>query len=613
MASTSDKEMITMAEEELYRLQRQLRIMEDDRVAFSEESRSRLEKQRRIIQTLKGEKQNLLEDINVANCANQKRKDERLTKRIDRLLEDYETYDKWVRNEKDQMKELEIQIKKSKLCLFAISENFEELDTCKIDMLKIISVNLNLSFTEKPVLCSCCFQALQRLFDFKTNCLSNDDYLRTFLPCDISVKLILEEIIYRNTFEVKIKCEEERVCRLCLRYFDIQSFTQLDNIEDDIFLKDMMQKCLAEIDLCVTHSPRMCEECMENLQSHFNFVICCLDNDEKIKNYAVTQGTDNDGRVDLNNVLKYIENMKDNSRNMDVDLSCVKTEGFIDNFVDVKGDAMVKEEFEIPEQPEFQVKVEESYVEEVFNPTERTDDSGHVLHPTTTNHTRTIFKCTICPHETNRRDSLELHALVHKELPKSELLKCDSCNFVTKWRSSLSIHVLLHKKPEDIVMFKCATCSYQTKYKKHLRRHCKKHFAVKAKSFECDCCPFKTGDKWYFKQHCKKKHDEDVVLKRDCFSCSKCLFETPYKSELNTHRKKAHNLTKYLCECGYTTQRLYHFKSHSLTHKKMDEVPVYKCEMCDFQSKHQRSLRNHVLLHKEGRTPKKGGRRKKKE
>ncbi|KAJ8911287.1 hypothetical protein NQ315_015290 [Exocentrus adspersus] len=110
--SATDKEMITMAEEELARLQRQLRIMEEDRVAFSDETKSKLEKQRKIIQTLKKEKQKILEDITVATCTNQKRKDLKLTNQIYKLLEEYERYCKLVQEEKDNMKELEVQIKK---------------------------------------------------------------------------------------------------------------------------------------------------------------------------------------------------------------------------------------------------------------------------------------------------------------------------------------------------------------------------------------------------------------------------------------------------------------------------------------------------------------------
>ncbi|XP_018573312.1 coiled-coil domain-containing protein 63-like [Anoplophora glabripennis] len=110
--TTTDKEMVTMAEEELARLHRQFRIMEEDRVAFSDETRSKLEKQRGIIQSLRNEKQKVLEDITVATCANQKRKDLKLTNHIYKLLEDYDRYCRLVEEEKDNMGELEVQIKK---------------------------------------------------------------------------------------------------------------------------------------------------------------------------------------------------------------------------------------------------------------------------------------------------------------------------------------------------------------------------------------------------------------------------------------------------------------------------------------------------------------------
>ncbi|XP_050302473.1 outer dynein arm-docking complex subunit 1 [Anthonomus grandis grandis] len=110
--SSTEKEMIAMAEEELARLQRQLRIMEDDRMAFSDETSSKLEKQRRIIELLRKEKAKLCEDINVATCKNQKRKDKRLSKEIYKLLEVYEEYCERVRVEKEEIVEMDVQIKK---------------------------------------------------------------------------------------------------------------------------------------------------------------------------------------------------------------------------------------------------------------------------------------------------------------------------------------------------------------------------------------------------------------------------------------------------------------------------------------------------------------------
>ncbi|XP_072381122.1 coiled-coil domain-containing protein 63 [Diabrotica undecimpunctata] len=110
--SSNDKEMLTMAEEELARLHRQLRIMDEDRIAFLEETGTKLKKQRKIMQTLKREREKISEEINVATCLNQKRNDEKLVSRMKKLVEDYEKYDSMVKTEKEQLKELEVQIKK---------------------------------------------------------------------------------------------------------------------------------------------------------------------------------------------------------------------------------------------------------------------------------------------------------------------------------------------------------------------------------------------------------------------------------------------------------------------------------------------------------------------
>ncbi|KAF7275831.1 hypothetical protein GWI33_011227, partial [Rhynchophorus ferrugineus] len=110
--STTEREMMAMAEEELSRLQRQLRIMEDDRMAFSDETGSKLEKQRKIIQRLRRERAKLYEDIKVATSKNQKRKDEKNCKDIYKLLEVYNTYCDKVKHQKDDILEMDVQIKK---------------------------------------------------------------------------------------------------------------------------------------------------------------------------------------------------------------------------------------------------------------------------------------------------------------------------------------------------------------------------------------------------------------------------------------------------------------------------------------------------------------------
>nr|XP_023013517.1 coiled-coil domain-containing protein 63-like [Leptinotarsa decemlineata] len=104
--------MITIAEEELSRLRRQLRIMEDDRIAFLDETGSKLEKQRKIIEMLKKEKEKVSEDIKVSTCTNQRRNDKKLGKNIHKLLEDFQKLVICVKNEKEQLKELDVQMRK---------------------------------------------------------------------------------------------------------------------------------------------------------------------------------------------------------------------------------------------------------------------------------------------------------------------------------------------------------------------------------------------------------------------------------------------------------------------------------------------------------------------
>ncbi|XP_060533839.1 outer dynein arm-docking complex subunit 1 [Cylas formicarius] len=110
--ASTEKEMVAMAEEELARLQRQFRIMEDDRARFSDETGKKLEKQRKIIKRLKEEKQKLCEDISVATCENQKRRDEKSTKQIYKLLIEYEDLCAEVDAEKEGIAEMDVQIKK---------------------------------------------------------------------------------------------------------------------------------------------------------------------------------------------------------------------------------------------------------------------------------------------------------------------------------------------------------------------------------------------------------------------------------------------------------------------------------------------------------------------
>nr|CAI5850231.1 unnamed protein product [Callosobruchus analis] len=112
IGSNNDKEMLTMAEEELSRLHRQLRIMEEDRCAFLEETGVALAKQRSVISILLKERDALLEDAKVAGCNIHRKKDDEFTEKVAMLAGEKDEKERALREEKERLKELDEQIRK---------------------------------------------------------------------------------------------------------------------------------------------------------------------------------------------------------------------------------------------------------------------------------------------------------------------------------------------------------------------------------------------------------------------------------------------------------------------------------------------------------------------
>ncbi|XP_031330511.1 coiled-coil domain-containing protein 63 [Photinus pyralis] len=105
-------EMDLMAEAELGKLQRQYRIMECDRKAFSEETNTKLAKQRKVIAALKKEQAELLTDLKAAASDSNKRKDRKMTAKVNRLLDEHENYTRLIAREKSRLQDVSREIRK---------------------------------------------------------------------------------------------------------------------------------------------------------------------------------------------------------------------------------------------------------------------------------------------------------------------------------------------------------------------------------------------------------------------------------------------------------------------------------------------------------------------
>ncbi|KAG5876656.1 hypothetical protein JTB14_029388 [Gonioctena quinquepunctata] len=591
-SSSSDKEMLTIAEEELSRLCRQLRIMEDDRIAFLDETRSKLEKQRKIIHTLKKEKERITEDITISNCSNQKRSDDKLSKTIYKLLEDFQRYDACVKNEKEHLSELEIQMKKiCRICLEKVHENVEVLGNLIIKMLEILPVHIDACISRSPVICSACCVKLQKSFESKMTCLGQDDYLKTYLISATKVVNLQEIISNTNTSAIIIKKEHENICRFCLKYYLIECLTFLNNSQD-WFLKDMIDRCFPEIDLGVSADPFICNNCIESLQHQFNFMAQCCDSEELIKNYMSSENIASNNQIDLHNVYEYtLKTKSDFEKSIDF----IKQERETYNTpVESEPDDEFHEEMglKVCKAEMKNIKTESTY---------RGCGFTSRLQP---NKTDTDFACSHCPYKTNRRDSLVSHLLVHKNT-EIKIYNCDFCSFQTKWRTSLAPHMLRHKKLTELTMYKCNDCPYQSKYKKHLRRHMKTHSKVGV--YFCQFCRCRSKRRSYIDNH-KCKYDrvkmeiktEPVEVKVEPLDMTIGVQDlVPEVTADDPSFTKVIEPSKqcwwYKCNtCSYETKKSHHMKEHIVKHLGKDEVELHECGLCKFKTKYRASLSHHM-------------------
>ena len=103
-------ELEAIAEAELARLKRQYRIMENDRIKYTEDSRLQLRNQQKMIDRLKFEKAELVLAIKTAKSDSNTKKDKALEAQLKCLLEKRAKYLEMIANEKQRSAELKEQI-----------------------------------------------------------------------------------------------------------------------------------------------------------------------------------------------------------------------------------------------------------------------------------------------------------------------------------------------------------------------------------------------------------------------------------------------------------------------------------------------------------------------
>lgn len=110
-------ELETMAEAELSRLKRQYRIMENDRTTYSEKARLQLRNQQNMIERLEYEKAELVLAIKTSKSESNIKKDVAMDEKLKCLIEKRSKYMEMIKNERQQIDELQEQIIKVKIII----------------------------------------------------------------------------------------------------------------------------------------------------------------------------------------------------------------------------------------------------------------------------------------------------------------------------------------------------------------------------------------------------------------------------------------------------------------------------------------------------------------
>ncbi|XP_076303811.1 coiled-coil domain-containing protein 63 isoform X1 [Lasioglossum baleicum] len=107
-----ERELEILARTELSRLKRQYRIMENDRAACAEDARLQLRSHTNMIKHLEYEKAELVLHIKTANSKTFLREDQEMEDKLKCLLEMQSKYNDMIKNEKEEITELDVQIDK---------------------------------------------------------------------------------------------------------------------------------------------------------------------------------------------------------------------------------------------------------------------------------------------------------------------------------------------------------------------------------------------------------------------------------------------------------------------------------------------------------------------
>lgn len=224
---------------------------------------------------------------------------------------------------------------------------------------------------------------------------------------------------------------------------------------------------------------------------------------------------------------------------------------------------------------------------------------------------KSIYRCKLCGHKTNRSNNLKTHLQIHKRvLP----YRCDQCGRRYQKRQDGKDHLNNIEIVFECVdgqtkkLYRCKLCGHMSNRSNNLKKHLRSHESTQ--EFICENCGGKCRQSEVVNYHIK---EIEVVMTQDgagknkkSFRCKICGERFNRMLNLRSHITSHKPITILVCKaCGKEYLGEKSLKEHSLNaHGEIDATTInfpYKCEYCDQLFAEKTKCEEHRQIHVGGR------------
>ncbi|KAJ8973675.1 hypothetical protein NQ317_011795 [Molorchus minor] len=134
-----------------------------------------------------------------------------------------------------------------RLCLNGVDGEFEVIDEVTREIFNILLLNVDVTTTKDPIVCTNCFDKIQTFFSFKSVCFSSEELIATYVRSkDVTPINIMDVFLKKPQPVDSVIYKAYNICRLCMYCGKGGNFFSLSALEGYI-ADEVIAKCIPEV------------------------------------------------------------------------------------------------------------------------------------------------------------------------------------------------------------------------------------------------------------------------------------------------------------------------------------------------------------------------------